>query len=204
MSKPYAKRITLEMSPKLLRICFRRFDTTKELANHYRTAVHNPLVVCDLCGKSYKKNNLKQHMNVKHSKGEVICQDCGRTYSSEVCLYQHRRQVHSGKFYPCPSCEYKSRFPQYLYIHTRRKHGINPNGTPFVPGPSQIFDCSVCNKGCRTKLALQEHMAVHTGDRKFQCLYCSASFKTSSNFYKHRKEQHPIEYAEWKKNTAKF
>lgn len=139
-------------------------------------------------------------MKVKHNEsGDFICQDCGKSYPSEPCLYQHRRLLHSDiPFHPCTICDFKTKFRQTLYNHTRVKHGVNPNGTPFVPLPSQIFECSVCNKSCRTKLALQEHMAVHTGDRKFQCEYCSASFKTASNFYKHRKEHHPIEYADWK------
>lgn len=39
-------------------------------------------------------------------------------------------------------------------------------------------------------LMFQEHMATHTGEDIYKCMYCSQTFKSSGNMYQHRKKQH--------------
>lgn len=43
-------------------------------------------------------------------------------------------------------------------------------------------------------LKLQNHMARHTGEAKYNCSFCSRTFASSSNCYSHRKRMHADEY----------
>ncbi len=54
----------------------------------------------------------------------------------------------------------------------------------FFPGIKN-FPCEVCGKRWFTKKMLDDHMTVHTGERKYQCTDCGACLKTGGGLRKH-------------------
>lgn len=45
------------------------------------------------------------------------------------------------------------------------------------------YTCSICKKKYYQNGNLQEHMRIHTGEKPFQCEYCSVAFRTSSQVF---------------------
>lgn len=44
-------------------------------------------------------------------------------------------------------------------------------------------------------MELTEHMARHTGRILYRCPFCPKTFSSSSNYFSHRKNKHPVEFA---------
>lgn len=61
------------------------------------------------------------------------------------------------------------------------------------------FSCPECPKTFKLKRALTVHIAQHANQNKsFKCNFCDRKFASSTNFYTHRKNIHPIELQEMK------
>lgn len=151
---------------------------------------------CKDCGKVTKNPiALYQHRRNYHpdkplTKEDLTCTECGKVTKNSIALYQHRRNYHSGKIYSCPHCNYKTTVQCSLGVHIKAKH--------WAVDRKRDFKCTICNKSFLLKITLVEHMASHSDEKKYTCDYCPAAFKTPSNFYVHRKNKHPAEYASWK------
>ena len=55
----------------------------------------------------------------------------------------------------------------------------------FQMVPSESLLCQVCRKTYRSRAALQSHMKIHFGKRKFTCPYCSRAFYSKDNLKGH-------------------
>lgn len=60
--------------------------------------------------------------------------------------------------------------------------------------------CTFCEKSFRRAKSLREHVATHTGESLYSCLYCTRRFKSDANKYKHMREQH---LPQWNLDRAK-
>lgn len=168
---------------------------TKALHSHHRRTVHQTL--CTQCGKIFSILNYHSHVTRNHPETEptledLTCTVCGKVAKTPTALYHHRRNYHSDRIYSCSQCEYTTKVSSLMSIHCKQKH----SGTP----PS--FECPVCQRKYALKSTMVDHLATHTGDRKYTCEYCGKRFTASTNYYKHRKTVHPVEYAEWKISGA--
>lgn len=173
------------------------FESVAAYKHHINMSLqHNPMVVCDICGKSFRRNYYRSEHQFSHKAEELPCPDCGKIFPTRAAVYQHRRNIHSGNIYECKFCDYKTRHGTVMPKHLRAKHGINPDGSPYV---AVLIDCPNCDKKLSDKKGLRAHMATHTDSRDHVCEYCSASFKTTSSYYSHRKSKHPVE---WKRRQS--
>lgn len=84
----------------------------------------------------------------------------------------------------CSTCQKQCTTKSSLSAHIR-----------YVHLKVKDFDCKICNRQFRRRLELTEHMARHTGQALYRCPWCVKTFTSSSNYFSHRKNKHPAEFA---------
>lgn len=161
--------------------CGKKFKVKGDLTNHIRFNHKEQPVICDVCGKTclnsnslyvhqkfahYKakyecqvckrrmvsQENLNEHMIRQHERREnVVCEECGKTFSRNSRLKVHMR-IHTGdRPYICTICNKsfarKTALKQHLLIHT----GIRP------------YVCDICGKAFTQKPGLISHRKSHPG-----------------------------------------
>lgn len=161
--------------------CGKKFKVKGDLTNHIRFSHREQPVICDVCGKTclnsnslyvhqkfahYKakyecqickrrmvsQENLNEHMLRQHERREnVVCEECGKTFSRNSRLKVHMR-IHTGdKPYSCTVCNKsfarRTALKQHLLIHT----GIRP------------YVCDICGKAFTQKPGLISHRKSHPG-----------------------------------------
>ncbi|XP_015589809.1 uncharacterized protein LOC107265174 isoform X1 [Cephus cinctus] len=161
--------------------CGKKFKVKGDLTNHIRFTHKEQPVICDVCGKTclnsnslyvhqkfahYKakyecgickrrmvsQENLDEHMLRQHEKREnVVCEECGKTFSRNSRLKVHMR-IHTGdKPYACTICNKsfarRTALKQHLLIHT----GVRP------------YVCDICGKAFTQKPGLISHRKSHPG-----------------------------------------
>lgn len=161
--------------------CGKKFKVKGDLTNHIRFSHREQPVICDVCGKTclnsnslyvhqkfahYKakyecqickrrmvsQENLNEHMLRQHEhRDNVVCEECGKTFSRNSRLKVHMR-IHTGdKPYNCTICSKsfarRTALKQHLLIHT----GIRP------------YVCDICGKAFTQKPGLISHRKSHPG-----------------------------------------
>lgn len=54
--------------------------------------------------------------------------------------------------------------------------------------------CPICKKDFQCPSKLNQHLPVHTGEKRFECSYCGNRFTQSSNLNRHVRTHHAQEY----------
>lgn len=119
--------------------------------------------------------------------GQMQCTECGKWLMNFRCLKTHM-VLHSDVQFRCDKCDYVTKKKVLLNRHLVTQHS---NQRPFV--------CDYCGRDFKMKRALTVHIAQHASTTKYQCPFCERSFNSSTNFYTHRKNSHPKELAEMKR-----
>eukprot|EP00047_Mylnosiga_fluctuans_P015972 m.50696 g.50696 ORF g.50696 m.50696 type:complete len:400 (+) comp6248_c0_seq1:2216-3415(+) len=63
--------------------------------------------------------------------------------------------------------------------------GIAPSST--LPTATAPLTCPQCSKNFGSRIALQRHSMVHTGERPYACTHCRATFRCSSHLKRHER-----------------
>lgn len=128
----------------------------------WKSAPSSQYSFCDLCNKSIRKCNMKDHklhthgvdMNnkpiVRKIKVDNTCDICGHVSKYSKDLKKHKKSVHEKILdHACKFCGKKfsnrGNLNQHEVIHT----GITP------------FQCHVCGRQCRRKSELEKHITTH-------------------------------------------
>jgi len=168
-------------------VCKENFPTFEELKLHAKK-VHSSQGVhehrCEHCGRIYRqKIDLRRHVANKHEMMGVMCQVCGKSYSSEKYLKTHFRSVHAQEMnlerFPCEQCGKTFGAKTGLITHTKIKHS-----------DSFAFVCSTCGKGLISKVSFETHMRKHANDPVATCEKCGKEFFTMRRYTQHL-ENHP-------------
>ena len=53
-----------------------------------------------------------------------------------------------------------------------------------------VYKCEKCDKVCRSKSALTEHILIHENQKTFKCEFCNKCFNTANILHKHKKSIH--------------
>ncbi|KAK7008179.1 hypothetical protein SK128_021003 [Halocaridina rubra] len=151
-----------------------------------------------------------------------ICPVCGKQFSGRNRRQnlEHHLITHTGeRRHPCPLCPHRAAHKWHLKTHILRRHANHPSlsqvvsslrqGEPVqhesdysdqshVEGDVSFDDaifCEVCGKifqGRSRKWKLNRHMFLHTGEKPFQCPYCSHRANQRNNLRIHIRSKHEV------------
>jgi len=102
--------------------------------------------ICPECGKAFTdQSNLKQHRRIHEDSGELVCSVCGKQLSTAANLQRH------------------------MHIHDTEWK----------------FMCAICGRGFSTNGDLLRHERLHSDDKPFMCSVCSRSFSRATHLKMH-------------------
>lgn len=109
-------------------------------------------VVCEYCCKEFSgsvgkvKFALKEHIQAVHLGVRKACDECGKTFISNIVLNKHKKHVHRREgMYPCKGCGKVFKYSQQAIDHEYKDRGL----TPYV--------CKFCTFKSSDNWALAKH-----------------------------------------------
>lgn len=157
------------------------------MVKHKRTHSLENNFICDICAKCFtSKCNLLAHMAHHQDIGSprVQCPICELWYKNAETLRTHLHRHRDKRRHVCDTCQKECKSRNALTAHIR-----------YVHLQVKQFECNICQKQFRRRLELTEHRARHTGETLYKCSFCPNTFTSSSNYFSHRKNRHPAEFA---------
>ncbi|XP_019218947.1 zinc finger protein 77 [Oreochromis niloticus] len=124
------------------------------------------------------------------------CDSCGKTFNSESDLTSHRR-VHTGFKSRCCCWTCRTKFCQFLKLHTGKKsHPCSTCGKEFISKSAleahirthtgeKPYSCGICGKRFSQKSVLKNHTRIHTGEKPYSCSTCKKTFGRKSTLRSH-------------------
>jgi KRAB domain-containing zinc finger protein len=162
-------------------------------------------VICDVCGKICKdKDRLKIHFRLKHTDRNIVCKICNRTLKKENLKRHIMAHTGDSKYEKCDICPERFRSYQAKIKHKEEVHDI-PRPTSSCHVCPKKFNsksdlskhikkihlgvknhkCNICDAEFFEKIGLNHHMSSHTGEKKYKCEYCSKGFCRRYNLKLH-------------------
>ena len=135
----------------------------------WKSAPSSQYTFCDICNKSIRKCNLKEHKLHTHGvnmANETVdlptftCDICGQVSKYAKDVKKHKKLVHERVLpFACNYCgkkfSNKGNLNQHEVIHT----GITP------------YQCEVCGRQCRRRGELEKHIQTHGGATSLASLH---------------------------------
>ena len=171
-------------------LCDKIFAFKRKLRHHERKVHNKNRTFCQECGKDFlNQGYLKTHMTAHtgekkytcregcdqmfrlssqryvHEIGhreEYKCKTCFETFVLKSSLKAHiKEQKHKSlkepKEHKCITCQRTFSSSLKRKVHIREKHSFSQ------------FVCPECGKEFQSKIKLNSHITVHTGEQKFKC-----------------------------------
>lgn len=143
--------------------------------------------VCELCGKSMAKKQLKNHREMVHAKEYGIeiaryhCDLCTSSYKAKRELKLHMLKTHLQIYnYSCNYCD-----RTFRNWNSRKYHVLTVHENGLIR-----HKCDICGKKFASKFKMTEHRATHSDIRKFQCELCDKTYKNLSMLREHKNTVH--------------
>lgn len=131
------------------------------------------------------KSNLAQKCAKNPSK-PFKCEQCSATFNQNFMLTQHIK-IHKQM------AKTKASVSNRPLLNRQRFGGLKLKSAPKAGQP---FECSVCRKRFNTKVALDSHETIHTGEKSYQCDVCKRQFRLKHHLDSHSKSHaKQVEYS---------
>ncbi|KAK8401118.1 hypothetical protein O3P69_002699 [Scylla paramamosain] len=182
---PQMKRMEREKVRYKCKGCLHVFLLRREYIKHVNACYKNTPVTCNLClvklpSAAYLPRHLAALHQVKShlTKGDILCELCGRGFSRKEALERHEARVH-GKAHgshQCPLCGHTFPHTSLLAEHLRAHQG---------------YTCPECSKvfSCRSNLTLHRR-AHHMRKAAYHCTACNRHWKFHASYIYHMKKFH--------------
>lgn len=141
--------------------------------------------MCSVCSKVFKRpQDLKRHKAIHQESSNYLCEDCGKSYRSSDGLTYHKALDHASSN-PSDGCgnvqcqECDKSFPNEVLLKAHLKNSHQR--------AKSTYTCSICTPPAtfQRKDVYKNHVALHSGEKKFVCHICSKIFSSRSNLRAH-------------------
>lgn len=162
--------------------CEKKFSSTSARNKHIQIHEKRWSHVCSYCGQGFvHKPNFEYHVLKCHT-GEFPfpCDKCDKKFVRKQDLQRHDDTIHSTipkQQYECDICNKHFTNPRYLKIH------IKAHELPLEE--RKKFKCNICEAAFLTKVSLQHHILVHTGEMPYECEICKKRYKNKEGLKIH-------------------
>uniref|UniRef100_A0A2A4JG74 Protein krueppel n=1 Tax=Heliothis virescens TaxID=7102 RepID=A0A2A4JG74_HELVI len=191
-------------SCKLCKLYFKTFD---ELIIHKKSKTHkNVRIQCPMCHRLLTAQLYQKHLARHKSASHLVCDICGKLYRKDN-LVRHL-QLHSYDLpFRCQICPYRGRFMESLKIHMRTHTGHKPfscdkcelrfltrsnlNRHLLTHKKERPFKCLECGRGFYIKSDMDVHFkSDHAGLKEFGCRMCGNKYGTRKALMRHELRVH--------------
>jgi len=156
----FAEPMTCSLCSEVKQLRNRKYHTPYSYELHMKQ-IHSGgsegKVVCEYCCKEFigsigkVKFALKEHIQAVHMGIRKACDECGKTFISNIVLNKHKKHVHRKEgAYPCKSCGKVFRYSQQAIDHEYKDRGLAP------------YTCNLCPFKSPDNWALAKHKKVCT------------------------------------------
>lgn len=184
------KKPEIKRTPNYCSGCDKNFKTHSGYVRHMKRehdiviAPIPPVLVCEICGKSYKTvGSLKEHKQTHSTEKILKCSQCDKAFNNQNSLRRHE-DTHNGTNYICVVCGLQLNTKRTLQTHM------------IVHSEQKKYKCDLCGNEYKRAKALKYHLLTHTGLKPFLCDFCEKAFSTAVNCRIHLKRHHPVEFAQ--------
>ncbi|XP_028171989.1 gastrula zinc finger protein XlCGF17.1-like [Ostrinia furnacalis] len=203
----YSESTTKKLTSYKCKVCKLNFDSHKEYLAHKSSKQHrNVRIQCPICFGLLTPQLYKKHLTRHESASHLICDVCGKLYRKDN-LVRHM-QLHSFELpYQCQICPYRGRFMESLKIHMRTHTGDKPfscdkchlrfltrsnlNRHLLTHKKDRPFKCVECRRGFYTQKDMDVHFkSDHAGIKDFGCRMCGNKYGTRKAFMRHELRVH--------------
>ncbi|XP_050086697.1 zinc finger protein ZFP2-like [Anopheles aquasalis] len=133
-------------------------------------------VMCETCGKLYSSAaTLAVHRTNHHQAKRFSCTQCERSFGYRCHLDQHFQRQHRQEQLACKLCAKTFKYAQDLHVHMKHHQDAKP------------YKCDQCTSTFRFPSALRSHLILHKTDRPFRCEECGKSFRYDNSLRVHRR-----------------
>ena len=181
----------------------------RQLDSHLIKEHKDLVILCNQCGKSIARAQLRWHTKVAHEtvQPKKLCgiEECSFEYNKTDELVKHKRIKHNDRF-QCDQCEHSTWVDCELKRHVREKHTSDKYQCEFcsqtfkytqslnkhkrVIHEGQRSPCPYCEHQATSAYNLQVHIEAIHELKRFKCEICSISYSKSAQLTSHMKKKH--------------